>query len=161
MHAPQARTTARTLLCGFYRAKDEDAMPNLSPSRTDHLASPDRATVVLVDREALYHWFVTESLQGRDIDVVPCRSLDEATAVLDSQGAADLLLVDSDLILGRDAETLRALSQDASMRCVVLDSDGSRRRPRGYAVTFADKPVDRDAVVRLVTAHLGAHRPAA
>jgi DNA-binding NtrC family response regulator len=111
---------------------------------------------------AVYRWFVTESLQGRDIDVVPCRSLDEATAVHYSQGAADLLLVDSQVIRGRDVETLRALSQQgASMRCVVLDSDGDRGHCRGGAVTCADKPVDKDAVVRPITAHLGAHRPAA
>jgi DNA-binding NtrC family response regulator len=136
-------------------------VPNLPPSPTDRLAAPDRATVVLVDREVLYRWFVTESLQGRDIDVVPCRSLDEATAVLKGQGAADLLLVDSDLVLGHGSDTLHALSQGGSMRCLVLDSDGDRRRPRGGTVTFVDKPVDADAVVRLVTGHLRGHRPAA
>jgi DNA-binding NtrC family response regulator len=131
----------------------EDAVPNLSPSRNDRLAPPHHATVLIVDREALYRWFVTESLRGCGIDVVPCRSLAEAADVLHALGAADLLLVDSDLMLDRDGVQLRALSQGASLRCVVLDADGDRRRAGG-AVTFADKPVDADAVVRLVRGNL-------
>ena len=136
-------------------------MPNLSPSRNDHLAPPNHATVLIVDREALYRWFVTESLHGRDIDVVPCRSLDEAADVIHDLGAADLLLVDGDLLTGRDGNLLRALTEGALAGCVVLDSDGDRHRPAAGAVTFADKPVDADAVVRLVSRHLRNRRPAA
>jgi DNA-binding NtrC family response regulator len=135
----------------------EDAVPNLSPSRNDHLAPPDHVTVLIADPEALYRWFVTESLHGCGIDVVPCRSLDEATDVLHHLGAADLLLIDSDLIRGRDGERLHALSQASSMRCVVLDSDGDWRRAGACAMTCADKPVDADALVRLVTGHLAGH----
>jgi DNA-binding NtrC family response regulator len=137
--------------------KPEDAVPNLSPSRNDRVAPSDHATVLIVDREALYRWFVAESLHGCGIDVVPCRSLDEATDVLDALGVADLVLVDSDLIRGRDGERLPALARGASMRWVVLDSDGDRRRAGGCALTFADKPVDADAVVRLVTGNLASH----
>ena len=129
-------------------------MSNLSPSRNDRLGAPNHATVLIVDRETLYRWFVSESLHGFDIDVVPCRSLDEATAVIRRLGAADLLLVDSDLVGGGDYERLHALAQHASMRCVVLDADGDRRRAAGCALTFADKPVDADAVVRLVVGTL-------
>ena len=67
-------------------------MPNLSPSRNDRLASSSHATVLIVDRETLYRWFVAESLHGFGIDVVPCQSLDEATAAVRSLGVADLLL---------------------------------------------------------------------
>jgi hypothetical protein len=135
----------------------ENTVPNLSPSRNDRFASPDHATVLIVDREALYRWFVAESLHGSGIDVVPCRSIDEATDVLRDLGGADLVLVDSDLVFGREGDRLRALSQEASLRCVVLDSDGDRRRAGGCATTFADKPVDADAVVRLVTGNLAGH----
>jgi DNA-binding NtrC family response regulator len=133
-------------------------VPNLSTPRNDRVASPDHATVLIVDREALYRWFVAESLHGRGIDVVPCRSLDEATDVLHSLGvAADLLLVDGDLMRGRGGDTFHALSQRAAMRCVVLDDGGDRRRAGASAMTFADKPVDADAVVRLVTGTLADH----
>ena len=132
-------------------------MPNLSPSRNDRLAPPHHATVLIVDREALYRWFVTESLRACGIDVVPCRSLAEAADVLHDLGAADLLLVDSDLVLDRDGGQLRTLSQGASVRCVVLDADGDRRNAAGSALTFTDKPVDADAVVRLVTGNLADH----
>jgi DNA-binding NtrC family response regulator len=136
---------------------DEDAVPNLSTTRNERPVPPRHATVLIVDREALYRWFVTESLQGWDIDVVPCRSLDDAADVLHDLGAADLLLVDSDLIAGREGDRLRALSRGASTPCVVLDSDGDRRRAGACAMTFADKPVDADAVVRLVMGHLTGH----
>ena len=132
-------------------------MPNLSPSRPDRLAPPHHATVLIVDREALYRWFVTESLRGCGIDVVPCRSLAEAADALHDLRVADLLLVDSDLVLDRDGGQLRALAQEASVRCVVLDADGDRRSAAGSALTFTDKPVDADAVVRLVTGNLADH----
>ena len=134
-----------------------NTVPNLPPSRSE--PPPDHATVVLVDPEALYRWFVTESLQGHGIDVLPCQSLDEAAAVLQTHGAADLLIIEGDLLLGRDGATLHALSRGG--RCVVLDSDGDWRREGDGAVTFADKPVDADAVVQLVTGHLRGQRPAA
>jgi DNA-binding NtrC family response regulator len=132
----------------------EEAVPNPSPPPIDRVASRDRAIVLIVDREALYRWFVTESLHGCGIDVVSCRSLDEATDALHHLGAADLLLVDSGLIADRDGDRLRALPHGASARCVVLDPDGDRRCAGPGALTCADKPVDADALVRLVTRHL-------
>jgi DNA-binding NtrC family response regulator len=111
--------------------------------------------VLLVDREALYRWFVAESLRGCGIDVVPCGSLDEAASLLGGRAAPDLLIVDGELLEGRDSGTLGAMRANAgTVPCLVLDSGGSLSASRLGAVTVADKPVDTAAVIALVTRQL-------
>jgi DNA-binding NtrC family response regulator len=121
----------------------------------DAAAPPAHATVVLVDREALYRWFVAESLRGSGVDVVACQSLDEAARALDVTVAPDLLIVDGDMLEDRAAETLGGVrAHAAATPCLVLDSGGDLLGSRLDAVTVAAKPVDTAAVITLVTSQL-------
>jgi DNA-binding NtrC family response regulator len=137
-------------------------VPN--PPRPLHhpAAPPAHATVVLVDREALYRWFVAESLRGSGVDVVPCQSLDEAARALDATIAPDLLIVDGDMLEERGGETLGGVrAHSAATPCLVLDSGGDLLGSRLDAVTIAAKPVDTAAVITLVTSQLHRGIPAA
>ena len=130
-------------------------MPNLPPPLHDATAPPAHARVVLVDREALYRWFVAESLRGSGVDVVPCQSLADAGHVLDGAIAPDLLIVDGDMLEGRGGETLGGVrSHSATTPCLVLDSGGDLLERRLGTVTVAAKPVDPAAVISLVTSQL-------
>lgn len=137
-------------------------MPNhLRPGDTPTVP-PARATVLLVDREALYRWFVAESLRGSGVDVVSCGSLDEAATVLSGTAVPDLLIVDGAILEGRDAETLAAVRAHAvAAPCLVLDSGGELSTSRLGAVTVAAKPVDTATVITLVTGQLHGNTPAA
>jgi DNA-binding response OmpR family regulator len=120
------------------------------------------ATVLLVDREALYRWFVAESLRGCGVDVVACQSLDEAASLLRGAPAPDLLIVDGDMLDGRAAGTLGGVRAHArAMPCLVLDSGGDLSAGGLGVVTVAAKPVDTAAVIALVTAQLRRNIPAA
>lgn len=135
-------------------------MPNHPQSRHPPNAPPAHATVVLVDREALYRWFVAESLRGCGVDVVACQSLDEAARVLRGTVAPDLLIVDGDMLEGRAGETLRGVrAAAAATPCLVLDSGGDVSASRLGAVTIAAKPVDTAAVISLVSSQLGRDIP--
>ena len=137
-------------------------MPNTPRPLPGVTAAPAHATVVLVDREALYRWFVAESLRGSGVDVVPCQSLDEAARVLDGTVEPDLLIVDGDLLEERGRETLGGVrAHSAATPCLVLDSGGDLLGNRFDAVTIAAKPVDTAAVITLVTSQLHRGIPAA
>jgi DNA-binding NtrC family response regulator len=121
-----------------------------------------RVTVVLIDREPLYSWFVTESLGALGIRVVTCGSMDEAALVLRQPRPIDLLLVDGSLLDGQENAGLRALRDRArSTPCVVLDADGAPWARRPDAFVIAAKPVDSEAVAALVATHLQTRTPAA
>jgi DNA-binding NtrC family response regulator len=137
-------------------------VPKHPQPRHPPTAPPAHATVVLVDREALYRWFVAESLRGSGVDVVPCQSLDEAASALREAIAPDLLIVDSDMLEGRAVETLRGVRAEAAATpCLILDSGGDVSLSRLGAVTVAAKPVDTAAVITLVTSQLHRDLPAA
>jgi CheY-like chemotaxis protein len=124
-------------------------------SRTDPAVPPFHATVLLVDREALYRWFVAESLRGCGVDVVGCGSMEEAENTLRGAAAPDLLVVDGEMLGGPDAEALRVLRAHAGVvPCLVLDSGLDVVRTRLGRVTVADKPVDAASVVALVVSQL-------
>lgn len=114
-----------------------------------------RVTVVLIDREPLYRWFVTESLGGLGIRVLACGSMDEAALVLRQPRPIDLLMVDGALLDGQEGAGLRAVRDRArSTPCVVLDADGAPWVLRLDDVVIAAKPVDPEAVAALVATHL-------
>jgi DNA-binding NtrC family response regulator len=137
-------------------------VPNPPRPLHDAATPPAHATVVLVDREALYRWFVAESLRGSGVEVVPCQSLDEAARALDVAIAPDLLIVDGDMLDGRGGETLGGVrAHSATTPCLVLDSGGDLLGGRLDTVTVAAKPVDTAAVITLVTGQLHRDVPAA
>lgn len=113
------------------------------------------ATVLLVDHEPLYRWFVAESLRGCGVAVVSCGSMEEAEKALRGAAAPDLLIVDGEALEGQDADALRVMRAYAGVvPCLVLDSGWDVRRPRLGPVPVADKPVDSDALVALVSSQL-------
>lgn len=116
---------------------------------------------MLVDREALYRWFVAESLRGSGVDVVACQSLAEAARLLAGAIAPDLLIVDGDMLEEGGGETLGGVrAHSAATPCLVLDSGGDLLGSRLDAVTVAAKPVDTAAVISLVTSQLHRDTPA-
>lgn len=138
-------------------------MSTLAHSRCVTPVLPPPATVLLVDPEALYRWFVAESLYGCGcgVEVVPCASLAEAAHVLPVIAAPDLLMIDGELLEGRGAPALHAIRALAGAApCVVLDSGGDLGTVRRAPVTIAAKPVDIAAVVGLVTSQLVQDVPA-
>ncbi len=135
-------------------------MPNVPT--TCVATAPPHATVVLIDREPLYRWFVTEALGGLGISVVPCASIDEAVQVLRLPLHVDLLLIDGALLDGRNHGGLGAVRDRAcSTPCIVLDADHDAGPIRADAFAVAAKPADTDAVVSLVASYLHPRTPAA
>lgn len=126
------------------------------------MRAPAGATVLLVDREALYRWFVAESLREHGVDVVPCASLDEVSDARRGSAAPDLVIVDAELLDRRDPDALRIVRRLAGdAPCLVLDSGRTPTPSRFGWVTVAVKPVDTAAVVALVTSQLRRDAPAA
>jgi len=120
---------------------------------TDHPAK--LATILVIDPEPLYRWFVTESLGACGMVVMAAASIEGGVAYLGDSGSVDLLIVDGDLFLG--SGQLRCLLRECAgaLRCLVLDSDGDLTRQEFGNVTVAAKPVDSAALARLVTNQLG------
>ena len=116
--------------------------------------APSRATVLVIDPEPLYRWFVTESLAGCDVDVMASASIEDAAACLRLSGSVDLLIADGELLLG-SGQSLRLLRERAGATpFVVLDADGDLSRQGLGDATIVAKPVDSAAVVSLVTREL-------
>jgi response regulator RpfG family c-di-GMP phosphodiesterase len=132
----------------------EENVPNLTFQRR-RIEGLVRPTVIIVDGEALYRWFVSESLATRGVHVVQCRTVAEAAHYLDRRLVADLLIVDAQTAEDEgDATrgTLRRLT--ASVPSLVLDS--SRDTPDGYGedAVIVDKPVDSGRLAELVEGRL-------
>lgn len=137
-------------------------MPNHPQSRQPPSVPPAHATVLLVDPEALYCWFVAESLRGCGVDVMTCQSLEEAASLLSGTLAPDLMIIDGEMLEGPAGELLRSVrAQAGATPCLVLDSGGDLSPGRLGAVTVAAKPVDTAAVIALVTGQLHRDIPAA
>ena len=137
-------------------------MSNHPRQQDPPVAPPVSATVLLVDREALYRWFVAESLRGCGIEVVPCGSMEEATNILCDRSAPDLLVVDGEMLEKPDPAALSEMHAWAGAApWLVLDSSGELPPGQLGPVTVADKPVDAAAVVTLVTSQLRRDMPAA
>lgn len=135
-------------------------MPNIPT--TCVATAPPHATVVLIDREPLYRWFVTEALGGLGISVVACASLDEAAQALQRPLPVDLVMIDGALLDGRNGGGLGAVRDRArSTPCVVLDADHDGWAPRADAFAVAAKPDDTDGIARLVAFYLQPRTPAA
>lgn len=119
------------------------------------LEGPSRPTALVVDREALYRWFVSEALGPADVHVVQCRTLDDADVYLRRQ-RPDLLIADESTVRDEGPAALEHLTALArSIPCLVFDSTGSESpaslRERAVVV---DKPVDAQALAQLVDREL-------
>ena len=119
---------------------------------TDHAAK--LASILVIDPEPLYRWFVTESLGACGMAVMAAASIEGGAAYLSDSGSLDLLIVDGDLFLS--SGQLRCMLRECAGATpfLVLDSDGDLTRQEFGTVTVAAKPVDSAALARLVTSQL-------
>jgi DNA-binding NtrC family response regulator len=117
-------------------------------------------TVIIVDREPLYRWFVSQALDARGMHVVECRTLREAAACLQRLMVADLLLIDGQTVQDEGVEAIELVQRIArSTPCLVLDSTSPSFTNADVGdVALVEKPVDSTAIVELLARHL--HRPA-
>ena len=115
-----------------------------------------RPTVLIVDREPLYRWFVSETLDACDLHVVQFGSMADAVGYFARHGASDLLLVDSQTVADEGPRGLAALGHRARLvPCVIL----GHAEPEGTVLdldglTVVEKPIDVDALVVLVQSRL-------
>jgi DNA-binding NtrC family response regulator len=113
-------------------------------------------TVIIVDREPLYRWFVSQSLDARGMHVVQCRTLREAAACLQRFVHADLLLIDGQTVQDEGVEAVALLHRLArSTPCLVLDSTSPSDTHTDVGdAALVEKPVDSTAIVELLDRHL-------
>jgi DNA-binding NtrC family response regulator len=122
------------------------------------LPEPPRpaTTVLLVDSDPLYCWFVREALSGTGVQVVTFPRMTDAAAYLGGHCPAALLLVDCQTLIDQGVSGLAALGRGAALApCVLL----SAAEPAGADVdapgtTAVEKPVDLDTLVALVESRL-------
>jgi DNA-binding NtrC family response regulator len=127
-------------------------VPNLMDIRKRRIEGPLRPTVLIVDREALYRWFVSESLSPQGVHVVQCRTLAEAATYMSRHPGADLLIADAQTVADEGVDAMATLSaMERSTPCLVLDSSADDTlRVRIGSATIVEKPVDSSAIARLV-----------
>jgi DNA-binding NtrC family response regulator len=134
------------------RNRREEDVPHLMNRQRRRIEGVVRPTVIIVDGDALYRWFVSEALATHGVHVVQCCRVDEAAHYLDRCLAADLLIVDAQTAEDEgDAAwgTLHRLAR--SVPSLVLDS--SRREGRdsdGEDAVIVEKPADSSLLAELV-----------
>ena len=125
-------------------------LPNVTTDR-----APKRATILVVDPEPLYRWFVIESLGACEMAVMSAASIEDAAAYLRDSGDVDLLIVDGDLFLASGQSRCKLRERAGAIPFLVFDSDGDLTRQGFGNVTVAAKPIDSAALDRLVSSQLG------
>ena len=125
-------------------------LPNATTAR-----APKRATILVIDPEPLYRWFVTESLGACEMAVIAAASIADAAACLRDSADVDLLIVDGDLFLASGQLRCMLRERAGAIPFLVLDSDGDPTRQGFGNVTVAAKPIDSAALARLVSSQLG------
>ena len=105
------------------------------------------ASVVLVDRDPLYAWFVTEALLAADTTVTWFRDAASAVAQAPQMAEPALLLVDG--VTWLTAARGAAAAADTWPRAVLIGWDPRTTPPSGFVV-LADKPCDAGALRALV-----------
>ena len=127
-------------------------MPNLMNLQRRRIEGLLRPTVIIVDGEALYRWFVSEALATRGVHVVQCRTVEEAARYIERRLPADLMIVDAQTAEdGGDAAwgTLRRLA--VSVPSLILDSSGrDTRDSSGEVGAVVEKPADSSLLAALV-----------
>ena len=125
-----------------------------SPQHRSEPPEPSRATVLVVDPEPLYRWFVTESLRASGVDVVTAGTVEDAVAYLRADRNLDLLVVDGQL--HDDDQQLRHLVQERArvIPVLVLDSEDELSPDANGGAPVAHKPVDSAILVRMVNREL-------
>jgi hypothetical protein len=105
------------------------------------------APVVLVDRDPLYAWFVTEALLAADTTVTWFRDAASAVAEAPTMPEPALLLVDG--VTWLTASRGAAAAADAWPRAVLIGWDPRTTAPSGFVV-LDHKPADAGQLRALV-----------
>jgi DNA-binding response OmpR family regulator len=127
-------------------------VPHSIDIRKRRLEGPLRPTVLIVDREALYRWFVSESLNPQGVHAVQCRTLAEAAAYISRHRGIDLVIADAQTVTDEGDDAMAMLSVMArSTPFLLLDSSADDTLGvRVGSATIVEKPVDSSVVARLV-----------
>ena len=107
------------------------------------------ASVVLVDRDPLYAWFVTEALLGGDTAVTWFR--DAASAVADAAQRPEPALLLADGVTWLTASRGAAAAADRWPRALLIGWNPRTPPPPGFTV-LDDKPCDAGVLRALVAA---------
>ena len=105
------------------------------------------AQVVLVDRDPLYAWFVTEALLGGDTAVTWFR--DAASAVAEAPQMPEPALLLADGVTWLTASRGAAAAADTWPRALLIGWNRMTTPPAGFTV-LDDKPCDAGALRALV-----------
>jgi hypothetical protein len=105
------------------------------------------ASVVLVDRDPLYAWFVTEALLAADTEVTWFRDAASAVAQAPQMPEPALLLVDG--VTWLTASRGAAAAAGTWPRAVLIGWDPRTTPPSGFSV-LDDKPSDAATLCALV-----------
>jgi len=116
------------------------------------------ASVVLVDRDPLYAWFVTEALLAADIAVTWFRDAASALAQAPQTPAPVLLLVDG--VTWLTASRGAVAAAETWPRAVLIGWDPRTAAPAGFVV-LDDKPADAGDLRALVATAVAAALAAA
>jgi hypothetical protein len=111
------------------------------------------ASVVLVDRDPLYAWFVTEALLAVDTAVTWFRDAASAVANAPRMPEPGLLLVDG--VTWLTASRGAAAAAETWPRAVLIGWDPRTTPPAGF-VALDDKPDDAGDLCAMVAAALAA-----
>ena len=109
--------------------------------------TPMAASVVLVDRDPLYAWFVTEALLAADTAVTWFRDAAAAVAHVPQMPEPALLLVDG--VTWLTASRGAAAAADTWRHAVLIGWDPRTAPPAGFT-TLDDKPNDAGDLCALV-----------
>jgi DNA-binding NtrC family response regulator len=111
--------------------------------------------VAIVDREVLYRWFVAESLNPFGFRVVQFGTAGDAARCLDAKQALALMLVDAQTLADEGpAGIARLHARFPLVPCVVLELAGPVAAAVAQGSATAPKPIDSNALVSLVDAHV-------
>jgi DNA-binding NtrC family response regulator len=131
-------------------------VPRLTSLHERRIEGLIRPTVLIVDGEMLYRWFIRESLAPRGVRVVQCRTVAEAFSYLDRRGNADLLIVDAQTAADEGDGAMEMLRQlSATIPSLLLDSFAhSLHAHQAGDALVVEKPADSDVLVKMVDGQL-------
>src|SRR4051794_16522898 len=112
-------------------------------------------TVIIVDREPLYRWFIAESLDLDGTAVLQFGRVADAALSPAVTNRRTVLLIDGQTLRDEGPAPLAALCRQLpDLRYLVLDPAGPSQAPAGAAPARSTvKPIDCDTVRQLIRLH--------
>lgn len=124
---------------------DYDARPSIPDA-------PLRPLVLIADREMLYRWFASESLEAVGLRVVSFPTVSDLVAYLDRVHDEVMILLDEQTLQNEQVDPDDVLRHaPLVVRILVLADAPEEVRLGPFAYAVVPKPADRDELVALVT----------